>query len=76
MSNGFGSPCPAEQRPNQAKGLRPASDAEQVQQQWLSQFEFLKDPRGLQGQEHAFVSIVMIAILATIGGATGWEDIK
>lgn len=76
MSNGFGSPCPAEQRPNQAEGLRPASNAQQVQQQWLSQFEELKDPRGLQGQEHAFVSIVMIAILATIGGATGWEDIE
>jgi hypothetical protein len=36
----------------------------------------LEDPRGLQGVEHPFLSIVMIAILAVIGGATGWEDIE
>jgi hypothetical protein len=47
-----------------------------VQQQWLAQFEPLQDPRGLQGQMHAFLSIVLIAILATIGGAEGWEDIE
>jgi len=45
-------PFPAEQHPSKSKGLRPAIDAEQVQQQWLSQFEDLEDPRGLQGQEH------------------------
>ncbi len=55
MSNGFSSPT--EQRSRQRKGLRPAVDAEQVQQQWLSQFEELEDPRGLQGREHAFLSI-------------------
>ena len=58
MSNGFGSPSLIEQRSSKSKGLRPAVDAQQVQQQWLSQFEDLEDPRGLQGQEHAFVSIV------------------
>jgi len=36
----------------------------------------LEDPRGLQGQEHAFLSIVLIAVLAVIGGATGWDDIE
>lgn len=76
MSNGFGSPAPVSQRSSKRQGLRPIVDAEQVQQQWLSQFAELEDPRGLQGQTHAFVSIVLIAILATIGGATGWEDIE
>lgn len=76
MSNGFCSPSPIEQRSSKRKGLQSAVDAQQVQQQWLSQFEELEDPRGLQGKEHAFVSIVLIAILATIGGATGWEDIE
>jgi len=76
MPNGFGSPPPAEQAPTKVKGLRPAVDAAQVQQQWATQFEELEDPRGLQGREHAFLSIVLIAILATIGGATGWEDIE
>jgi len=76
MSNGFGSLAPVSQRSSVRQGLRPTVDAEQVQQQWLSQFAELKDPRGLQGQTHAFLSIVLIAILATIGGATGWEDIE
>lgn len=76
MSNGFASPAPQGERSSQRKGLRPAVDAQEVQQQWLSQFETLKDPRGLQGQTHAFLSIVLIAILATIGGAGGWEDIE
>jgi predicted transposase YbfD/YdcC len=74
MSNGFSSPT--EQRSHRRKGVRAAIAAEQVQQQWLSQFEELEDPRGRQGREHAFLSIVLIAILATIGGATGWEDIE
>lgn len=38
--------------------------------------ESLKDPRGQKGIEHNFLSIVLIAVLATIGGATGWEDIE
>lgn len=76
MSNGFGSPSQSEYRSAQSQRLRPVVDAQQVQQEWLSLFENLKDPRGLQGQEHAFLSIVLIAILASIGGATGWEDIE
>jgi predicted transposase YbfD/YdcC len=76
MLNGFGSSSPSEKRSTKAKGVRSALTAEQVQQQWLSQFEDLEDPRGLQGQEHAFLSIVLIAILATIAGATGWDDIE
>lgn len=76
MSNGFGSPSQSEYRSVQSQRLRPVVDAQQVQQEWLSLFENLKDPRGLQGQEHAFLSIVLIAILASIGGATGWEDIE
>ena len=77
MTNGFALPALGDQRANQVKkGLQPAIDAEVVQQQWLSQFASLQDPRGLQGQKHAFLSIVLIAILATIGGAQGWEDIE
>jgi predicted transposase YbfD/YdcC len=75
MSTGF-SPAAAATPPRKAKRVFPAIDAQQVQQQWLRQFESLVDPRGRQGQEHAFLSIVLIAILATIGGANGWEDIE
>lgn len=74
MTHGFG--FPTEQEADKAKGLRRAIDAERLQHLWLSQFEELQDPRGLKGKEHAFLSIVMIAILATIGGARGWEDIE
>ncbi|MEH2127081.1 DUF4268 domain-containing protein [Nostoc sp.] len=39
-------------------------------------FKDLQDPRGKQGVFHPFISIVMIGLLTTIGGATGWEDIE
>ena len=76
MAKGFDATSKSVRRPEQPTVLQPAVDAEQVQQQWISQFQDLKDPRGLQGQEHAFLSIVLIAILAVIGGATGWDDIE
>ncbi len=44
--------------------------------EWQSQFSALEDPRGAQGVQHPFLSIVLIAILATIAGAQGWEDIE
>lgn len=76
MSNGFSASPAIQQRCSKGKELRPTVDAEQVQQQWLSQFADLEDPRGLQGQTQAFLRIVLIAILATIAGATGWEDME
>ena len=76
MAEGFGSPSQAGERSIKGKRLQPAVDAFEVQQQWLRQFVELEDPRGRKGREHAFLSIVIISILATIGGATGWEDIE
>ena len=60
----------------QSSSLLPATDCEQVHQQLAHHFKDLDDPRGKQGVVHPFVSIMMIALLATIGGATGWEDIE
>ena len=76
MTKGFSTLSQSAHRPAKHTGSQPAVNAEQVQQQWVSQFQDLEDPRGLQGQEHAFLSIVLIAILAAIGGATGWDDIE
>lgn len=76
MTNGFGSLALTPKRSTKSQKPQPAVDAAVIQQQWLSQFAELDDPRGRKGVEHAFVSIVIIAILATIGGATGWEDIE
>ena len=50
--------------------------AKRILLKWTSFFETLEDPRGKQGREHDFLSIVMIAILAVIAGAEGWEDIE
>ena len=75
MAKGFGK---KKSPKNNAKPSLPlkASDCEKRPQQWTEYFENLTDPRGKQGVLHPFMSIVMIAILATIGGATGWEDIE
>ena len=51
-------------------------ETRQVQEIWLSYFQELKDPRRKQGIEHNFLSIVIISVLAVIGGAVGWEDIE
>ena len=76
MGTGFRSSSDSKTVRTQGKATMSAMDAEAVQSEWLSTFSELSDPRGRKGVEHPFLSIVMIAILATIGGATGWEDIE
>lgn len=76
MCKGFGAHFESKKTVAKVSKLRCAVDAQSVQAQWLSQFQSLKDPRKPKGTEHNFLSIVVIAILATIGGATGWEDIE
>ena len=76
MGQGFGSPRETVKPYPVQQSLPSALDAEAVQQQWEAHFAELEDPRGSQGIEHPFLSIVMIAILAVIGGAQGWEDIE
>ena len=76
MGKGFRSSSDSKPVKTQGKSSMSAVDADAVQSEWLSTFGELSDPRGRQGIEHPFLSIVMIAILATIGGATGWEDIE
>ena len=76
MSQGFGKSTGSRKKGGSRPAPGVAVDAEQVQADWLCYFDDLADPRGMQGIEHPFLSIVMIAILATIGGAKGWEDIE
>lgn len=75
MAKGFGSVVHTKSSDSFIKNQQ-AVDAKEVQEQWLSFFSPLEDPRGKQGREHKFISIVMIAILAVIGGANGWDDIE
>ncbi|WP_323354806.1 transposase family protein [Leptolyngbya sp. CCNP1308] len=72
MSQGF---APNEETAKAGQPRSPlcaATDAASIQQQWESHFAELEDPRGSQGIEHSFLSIVMIAIVGVIGEATGW----
>ena len=76
MVKGFGAAKESPKKSSKPAPLLQAGDGEKIQQQWSEHFENLTDPRGKQGVLHPFMSIVMIAILATIGGAKGWEDIE
>ena len=59
-----------------SKSKKLKTTAKQTLLEWVSFFETLEDPRGRQGREHDFLSIIMIAILAVIAGAEGWDDIE
>jgi predicted transposase YbfD/YdcC len=76
MAKGFGKASLDNQKSRKSSLIKVNIDCEQVQKEWTKHFEDLIDPRGKQGVLHPFISIVMIALLATIGGATGWEDIE
>ena len=54
MTEGFASAPESLRRQVKPRAHKTAVDAEQVQEQWLSQFQTLEDPRGKQGQEHAW----------------------
>jgi len=76
MAQGFGETSLKNNKSSKSSSIRLNIDCEQIQKQWTKHFEDLTDPRGSQGVLHPFISIVMIALLATIGGAKGWEDIE
>lgn len=69
MAKGFGEVQLSTKNSRQHSSLLPASDCEKIQKQLTHHFEKLADPRGSQGVLHPFISIVMIVLLATIGGA-------
>jgi hypothetical protein len=76
MAKGFGEASIFNKKSSKSSSIMPAVDCEQIQKQWAEHFKDLTDPRGSQGILHPFISIVMIALLATIGGAKGWEDLE
>ncbi len=76
MAKGFSEASLSQKKSRKSSSIKAPIDCEQVQKEWTKHFEDLIDPRGRQGVLHPFISIVMIALLATIGGAKGWEDIE
>jgi len=76
MAKGFSEPFLDNKKTRESSSIRANIDCEQVQKEWTKHFEALIDPRGKQGVLHPLMSIVMIGLLATVGGAKGWEDIE
>jgi predicted transposase YbfD/YdcC len=76
MAQGFGASPSLKTSGSRSESEPTLVETATVQQQWLEHFADLTDPRGQQGIEHPLLSLVMIAILAVIGGASGWEDIQ
>lgn len=49
---------------------------EAIQKSLVKHFEDIKDPRVERTKKHQLTHILVIAILAVISGAQGWEDIE
>ena len=47
-----------------------------IQDNLLSYIEDIQDPRVPRTQKHLFKDVLVIAILAVIAGAKGWEDME
>lgn len=71
MAKGFGEAKNFQSNSSKLSSLPKAVGCEQLEKQLFEHFENLTDPRGKQGVLHPFMSIVIIALLATIGGAKG-----
>ena len=77
MSEGFEtkSADAAKNSLNQRKSAEVA-DIGSIQKDLVEQFALIKDPRVERTKKHQLADILVIAILAVIAGAQGWEDIE
>ena len=74
MGKGF-APIKA-QPPKTAAYSAKLTPISQIQTDLSSYFNDIKDPRVNRTKKHLLKDILVIAILAVIGGAEGWEDIE
>jgi predicted transposase YbfD/YdcC len=74
MASGFAS-AQGEQAKQSAKPAQLTPIAE-IQANLSSYFSEIKDPRVTRTKKHLLKDILVIAILAVIAGAEGWEDIE
>jgi hypothetical protein len=49
---------------------------EAIQKSLVENFGDIKDPRVERTKKHQLTDIVVIGIMAVIGGAQGWEDME
>ncbi|HEY9844751.1 MAG TPA: ISAs1 family transposase, partial [Candidatus Caenarcaniphilales bacterium] len=77
MSEGFEtkSADPIENSRRQRKPIEVA-DIGSIQQSLIEHFSDIKDPRVERTKKHQLTDILVIAVLAIIAGAQGWEDIE
>ena len=62
--------CPAERK------LTEVADIGCIQKSLVQHFQEIKDPRVERTKKHQLTDILVIAILAVIAGAQGWEDME
>lgn len=75
MAKGFGTSSQAEKKAQSAtKAQLPTIN--EVQAKLSGYFAELPDPRVSRTQKHLLKDILVIAVLAAIAGAQGWEDIE
>jgi predicted transposase YbfD/YdcC len=77
MSEGFETKS-ADADENYRRQRKPTevADIEYIQQSLVEHFSDIKDPRVERTKKHQLTDILVIAILAIIAGAQGWEDIE
>jgi predicted transposase YbfD/YdcC len=77
MSQGFETKS-ADATKNSGSNRQPkqVADIGSIQQSLVEHFSDIKDPRVDRTKKHQLTDILVIAILAVIAGAQGWEDIE
>jgi DDE_Tnp_1-associated len=77
MSAGFETKSSTSKKRNRHQGKpRQVASIEAIQQSLVENFGDIKDPRVERTKKHQLTDILVIAILAVIAGAQGWEDIE
>jgi len=77
MSQGFDTNIAnAEQNSRPARKNKTLAEIKEIQQSLVNNFKDVKDPRVDRTKKHLLTDILVIAILAIIAGAQGWEDIE
>ncbi len=77
MSQGFGiKSVDANKSSHPASKLTEVADIGCIQQSLVQHFGDIEDPRVERTKKHQLTDILVIAILAVIAGAQGWEDIE
>lgn len=75
MAKGFAPKVETKNKKTETR-LQSIPSISEVQDNLLSYVEEIKDPRSPRTQKHLLKDILVIAILAVIAGAKGWEDME